>query len=82
MFVSAGFGEAVERARGGGEQSELLELLPAGASATLGLVGGLDDIRDRLRTYAEAGLDEIAVVPATVGDPSGTRTLTALTSLL
>jgi probable F420-dependent oxidoreductase len=82
MFEAAGFGEAVSRARADGNKSELLELLPAGASATLGLVGGLDDIRDRLRTYAEAGLDEIAVVPATVGDPSGTRTLTALTSLL
>lgn len=82
MFVSAGFGEAVERARGGGGQSDLLDLLPAGAPSELGLVGSLDQVRRLLDTYADAGLDEVAVVPATVGDPSGTRTLTALASLL
>ena len=82
MFVSAGFGEAVERARGGGEQSDLLGLLPAGAASRVGLVGSLDEVRRRLDTYADAGLDEVAVVPSTVGDPSGTLTLTALASLL
>jgi alkanesulfonate monooxygenase SsuD/methylene tetrahydromethanopterin reductase-like flavin-dependent oxidoreductase (luciferase family) len=82
MFEAAGFGEAVERARGGGEQSDLLDLLPAGAASELGLVGSLEEVRRRLDTYADAGLDEVAVVPATVGDPSGVRTLTALASLL
>jgi len=37
-------------------------------------------VRDRLAEYAEAGLDEVAIVPATAGDPGGERTLTALAS--
>ncbi|MGQ4364977.1 hypothetical protein ACN6LD_007876, partial [Streptomyces sp. SAS_272] len=52
--------------------------LPAAAPATVGLVGDLDAVRARIDDYARAGLDEIALVPATDGDPAGERTLTAL----
>lgn len=82
MFEAAGFGEAVERARAGAEKSELLDLLPAGAASELGLVGALEEVRSRLDMYSAAGLDEVAIVPATAGDPSGERTMTALASLL
>ena len=43
----------------------------------VGLVGDLDAVRARVEAYAEAGLDEIALVPATAGDLGGERTLTA-----
>ncbi|CAL9404312.1 hypothetical protein SUDANB140_01520 [Streptomyces sp. enrichment culture] len=78
MFEAAGFGEAVALARTDADAGTLLRALPREAAATVGLVGGLDTVRARMNAYAEAGLDEIALVPATAGDPSGQRTLTAL----
>lgn len=82
MFVAAGFGDAVERARDGEKPPRLRELLPTGAASRVGLVGSFDEVRYRLDTYAAAGLDEVAIVPITTGDPSGERTMTALASLL
>ncbi|MFE0475605.1 hypothetical protein ACFW2V_28780 [Streptomyces sp. NPDC058947] len=41
-------------------------------------MGDAATVRARVAAYAEAGLDEIALVPATAGDPAGERTLTAL----
>ncbi|MCF2131112.1 LLM class F420-dependent oxidoreductase [Strepomyces sp. STD 3.1] len=78
MFEGAGFGEAVELARTGAGPDTLLRALPTEAAATVGLIGGLDTVRARMDEYAAAGLDEIALVPATAGDPGGERTLTAL----
>lgn len=78
MFEAAGFGEAVELARTGADADTLVRALPAAAAATVALVGDLDAVRARAADYAEAGLDEIALVPATAGDPGGERTLTAL----
>jgi probable F420-dependent oxidoreductase len=78
MFVDAGFGDAVAAARDGATSGELLRMLPHEAAATVGLVGDADMVRARLDAYAAAGLDEIAIFPATAGDPGGERTLTAL----
>jgi probable F420-dependent oxidoreductase len=78
MFVAAGFGAAVELAAAGARREELLAALPANAARTVGLVGDAETVRDRIREYAQAGLDEVAVLPATAGDPAGERTLTAL----
>ncbi|MFJ4789340.1 LLM class F420-dependent oxidoreductase [Streptomyces sp. NPDC088794] len=78
VFVEAGFGEAVMLAATGADRETLLRALPPRAAATLGLIGDLDAVRARIHAYAEAGLDEIALVPATAGDPAGERTLTAL----
>jgi len=78
VFVEAGFGEAVMLAATGADRETLLRALPPRAAAMLGLVGDLDAVRARIDAYAEAGLDEIALVPATAGDPGGERTLTAL----
>ncbi|KMS73389.1 oxidoreductase [Streptomyces viridochromogenes] len=77
MFEAAGFGEAVELARTGADPGTLVRALPAAAADMVGLVGDLDAVRARVVEYAEAGLDEIALVPATAGDPGGERTLTA-----
>ncbi|MFI5792892.1 LLM class F420-dependent oxidoreductase [Streptomyces sp. NPDC051677] len=80
VFAGAGFAEAVELAAAGADRAVLVRALPPAAAATVGLVGDLDAVRARIDAYAEAGLDEIALVPATAGDPAGERTLTALRS--
>jgi hypothetical protein len=41
-------------------------------------VGDASAVQARIDAYAAAGLDEIAVVPATAADTGGARTLTAL----
>ncbi|MEV6183015.1 LLM class F420-dependent oxidoreductase [Streptomyces sp. NPDC052015] len=78
VFREAGFGEAVELAASGADRATLVRALPVEAAATVGLVGDAATVRARIDAYAEAGLDEIAVVPATAGDPAGERTLAAL----
>ncbi|MCO5969963.1 LLM class F420-dependent oxidoreductase [Actinoallomurus soli] len=81
-FAGAGLGDAVEMARKGAEPKELLTALPFDVAARVGLVGTADEVRARLREYADAGVDEVAVVPATGGDPGGERTLTAIRDLV
>lgn len=78
VFIAAGFGESVELASAGASRDELLTALPPEAAATVGLVGDVDAVRARIEAYAAAGLDEVAIVPATRGDPDGERTLSAL----
>ncbi|WP_406491909.1 LLM class F420-dependent oxidoreductase [Streptomyces sp. NBC_01604] len=78
MFTAAGLGEAVQLAAAGADRDTLVRALPPKAAGAVGLVGDLDAVRARIDAYAEAGLDEIALVPATAGDPAGERTLTAL----
>ncbi|MGP3968127.1 LLM class F420-dependent oxidoreductase [Streptomyces sp. 6N223] len=78
VFEEAGFGRAVELAREGAPFEERLAALPREAAGMLGLVGDEGAVRERLEEYAAAGLDEMAVVPATMGDPDGERTLAAL----
>jgi probable F420-dependent oxidoreductase len=80
MFTAAGFGKAVELAAAGAGVKEILTALPLDAARTVGLVGDAEAVRARIAEYAAAGLDEIALVPATAGDPGGERTLTALAS--
>lgn len=82
MFVDAGFGEAVDRARSGAEIREVVEALPDDAAGIVGLVGDRSAIGERLDAYAEAGLDEVAIVPVTAGDPNGERTLGEMLSLV
>ena len=54
--------------------------LPDEAARVVGLVGDSRTVHARIAEYAEAGLDEVAIVPATAGDPAGERTLAALAS--
>lgn len=81
MFVEAGFGDAVDMARRGAAENELLEALPAEAASVVGLVGDTGAVRERLRAYVDAGLDEVALVPATGDDAGGERTLGTLREL-
>ncbi|MCT2587739.1 LLM class F420-dependent oxidoreductase [Actinophytocola gossypii] len=82
VFQRAGFGAAIDLADRGAGLDAVLAALPEHAARTVGLVGDLDTVRARLAEYAAAGLDEVALVPATAGDPAGERTLTALAPLL
>jgi probable F420-dependent oxidoreductase len=78
MFAAAGFGELVERARAGTAPGELLKSIPPELPRAIGLVGSETEVRERAARYRAAGVDEIAIVPATAGDPGGRRTLESL----
>jgi probable F420-dependent oxidoreductase len=78
MFAAAGFGELVERARGGTPPAELLRDVPAELPQSIGMVGSEDAVEARADEYRAAGVHEIAIVPATAGDPGGRRTLERL----
>ncbi len=82
VFQAAGFGAAIELAESGAQPDRVLAALPEDAARAVGLVGDLDTVRARIAEYADAGLDEIAVLPATAGDAAGERTLTALASIV
>jgi alkanesulfonate monooxygenase SsuD/methylene tetrahydromethanopterin reductase-like flavin-dependent oxidoreductase (luciferase family) len=82
MFVAAGFTAAVELAAAGAPRGDLIAALPPEAARTVGLIGDADAVRARIAEYAAAGLDEIAIVPATAGDSDGEHTLTALRPLV
>jgi probable F420-dependent oxidoreductase len=81
MFAAAGFGDLVEHARAGVRPGELLARVPIELPRAIGLVGGEHEVRERIDLYRRAGVDEIAIVPATAGDPGGRRTLEALAPL-
>jgi probable F420-dependent oxidoreductase len=82
MFAAAGLGDAVELAGAGADRDALLAALPDEAIDRIGLVGDVAEVTRRLAAYADAGLDEIVLVPATDGDPGGEYTLTALAPAL
>lgn len=77
MFAAAGFGELVELARAGTPLAELLERVPPELPRSIGLVGTQAELRVRAAEYRSAGVDELAIVAATAGDPGGRRTLEA-----
>ncbi len=81
MFAEAGFGKAVELARAGTAPRELLPALPLEMAGTIGLAGDRAAIKARLAAYEDAGVDEVAVMPITGGDPGGERTLTSVAKL-
>jgi probable F420-dependent oxidoreductase len=78
MFAAAGFGELVDAARAGTPPRDLLSQVPAELCGAIGLVGDEGTVRARAGEYRSAGVDEIAIVPATAGDPGGRRTLESL----
>ncbi|GAA4516073.1 LLM class F420-dependent oxidoreductase [Actinoallomurus oryzae] len=80
-LAAAGFSDAVELARAGTAPRDLLTALPLELAGTIGLAGDTTAVRSRLAAYADAGVDEVAVVPVTGGDPGGERTLSALRKL-
>ncbi|WP_248963478.1 LLM class F420-dependent oxidoreductase [Sphaerisporangium perillae] len=79
MFAEAGFGDVVAYARTGPHPRELLAAIPDDLLESVALIGDSVEIMDRLDAYAEAGVDEVALVPAsTDADPCGEATLKAL----
>lgn len=77
-FIAAGFADLVARARGGASVRQLLAMVPDELGEAVGLVGDEATVQARLRSYRDAGIDEVHLVPVTAGDPGGARTLAAL----
>ncbi|WP_410596868.1 LLM class F420-dependent oxidoreductase [Amycolatopsis sp. lyj-23] len=81
MFRAEGFGDLVDFARTRPHPRELLAAVPAEAVAAVGLFGTSAEIVAKVGEYAAAGLDELAIVPATGDDdPGGGKTLAACRS--
>jgi len=79
MFAEAGFADVVRFARTGPHPGELLAAIPPEIVGHVSLVGDEPGVRGRIAEYAEAGVDEIALVPgSSEADPAGVATLTAL----
>lgn len=78
MFASLGFGELVDRARGGERRAELAASVPRELLERVCALGGADEIRARLDEYRDAGVERVSVIPATAEDPAGARVLEAL----
>jgi hypothetical protein len=69
----------VRFARTGPHPGELLAAIPAEIVGHVSLVGAEPFVRARMAEYADAGVDEIALVPgSSAADPAGVGTLTAL----
>ncbi|WP_424529377.1 LLM class F420-dependent oxidoreductase [Sphaerisporangium viridialbum] len=79
MFAEAGFEDVVRYARTQPHPRELLAKIPDALLESVALIGDSVEIMDRLDAYAEAGVDEVALVPvSTDADPCGEATLKAL----
>jgi probable F420-dependent oxidoreductase len=79
MFAEAGFSDLVRFARTRPHPAQLLAAIPAELVGHVSLAGEEQAIRARLAEYADAGVDEVALVPGSSdADPAGVATLTAL----
>jgi probable F420-dependent oxidoreductase len=79
MFAEAGFGEVVRFARTRPHPGELLAAIPPEIVSHVSLAGDEQAVRARLAEYADAGVDDIALVPgSSEADPAGVATLTTL----
>lgn len=81
ILTEAGFGDLVAYARTRPHPRELAAAIPAELDAAVGLVGSASEVEARIAAYHEVGVDEVAVVPVTAGDPAGARTLAELARL-
>ncbi|MFI7148107.1 LLM class F420-dependent oxidoreductase [Nonomuraea sp. NPDC050022] len=76
MFAEAGFADVVAFARTRPHPRELFAAVPDELVASVSLLGDVDAVGARLSAYAEAGVEEVALVPvSTDRDPGGTATL-------
>ena len=78
MFADAGHGEVVALARSGAHPSAVAEAITPDLVRTVCLTGTAETLRAGLAAYAEAGADEVAVVPVTAEDPAGETLLAVL----
>ncbi|MEC3918851.1 LLM class flavin-dependent oxidoreductase [Nocardia sp. CDC160] len=82
MFTEAGFGDVVQLAHSGAHPRDVLAAIPNELPSAVGMFGDLPTVTARLAEYAEAGADEVVIVPVTTAeDPAGHRTLDALAGL-
>ncbi|MPZ53719.1 MAG: LLM class F420-dependent oxidoreductase [Acidimicrobiia bacterium] len=81
VFITAGLEDVVTMAREGVATNHLVDALPDDVVNLVGLGGNIDQVRQRLDAYRDAGLDEVAIVPVTAGDPGGEHTLSVLSEL-
>ncbi|MFI6320244.1 LLM class F420-dependent oxidoreductase [Nonomuraea sp. NPDC050556] len=76
MFAEAGFQDVVDFARTRPHPRDLLQAIPDALLHEIALIGGVDEVRERLNAYR---VDEIALVPvSTDADPGGVDTLKML----
>ena len=79
MFAEAGFADVVSFARTCPHPRDLLAAIPAELVGCVSLLGDEQAVRAGLAEYADAGVDQIALVPGSSdADPAGVGTLTAL----
>jgi alkanesulfonate monooxygenase SsuD/methylene tetrahydromethanopterin reductase-like flavin-dependent oxidoreductase (luciferase family) len=71
MFCEMGFGELVERARGGARRSDMAAAIPLELAGQLAALGTPEQVNERIRDYLQAGADTVAVIPVTADDPGG-----------
>ena len=76
MFVAAGFPDVVTLARSGASPREVLAEIPDAMIAAIGAVGDIATVRRRIAAFHAAGVETVALVPVTAGDPGGKRLLT------
>lgn len=81
MMSAAGYAELVAFAKTRPHPREILAATPNELISKVGLVGDYPAIAARIEEYRSAGADEICLVPATAGDPGGTRTLETMCQL-
>ena len=82
MFAEAGFGDLVAYARTRPHPRDLLARIPRELVQAIGPVGDESTFAATIEDYLAAGVDELAFVPSSDGDPGGVRTMTALRELL
>jgi len=80
MFIAAGFSELVERSQEGMPLGQLVSSIPDELLEGVALIGSRLVVAERIRSYSEFA-DELAIVPATEGDPGGQRTLGAIRAI-
>ena len=82
MFAEAGFADVVRFARTGPHPRELLAAIPAELAGCVSLLGDERAVRARMAEYADAGVDEIALVPGcSEADPAGARAVCRVAAL-
>lgn len=82
MFIEEGFSEIVAFAKSRPHPRDLLAKMTPQLAESVGLIGSIQAVQQRLKEYELAGVDEICVVPATAADPAGKRSLSALSAYL
>ena len=78
MMAAAGFEDLVKYARSRPHPRDLLAAMPDELIAAIGLLGSESEVSAQLAEYADAGADQICIVPATAGDEMASKTLAAL----